>query len=56
MIFRSTKKAINAVAVARAGPEIARQSDCMPVLFACEVVIEAVIEAVSLRPRVWRAA
>ena len=30
--WRSTKKAINAVAVVRAGPEIVRQSNCMPVL------------------------
>ena len=30
--WRSTKKAINAVAVVRAGPEIARQSNCMSVL------------------------
>ena len=33
--WRSTKKAINAVAVVKAGPEIARQSNCMPVLVAC---------------------
>jgi hypothetical protein len=29
---RSTRKAINAVAVVRAGPEAARQSNCMLVL------------------------
>jgi len=28
--------AIKAVAVVRAGPQIARQSNCMPVLVACE--------------------
>ena len=33
--WRSTRKAINAVAVVRAGPEIARQSNCMPVLVVC---------------------
>jgi hypothetical protein len=30
--WRSTKKAINAVTVVKAGPEIARQSNCMSVL------------------------
>src|ERR1700682_280610 len=34
MTWRSTKKAVNAVALVRAGPEIARQSNCMPVLVA----------------------
>src|SRR6478735_3228230 len=36
MTCRSTKKAIIAVAVAKAGPEIVRQSNCMPVLVACQ--------------------
>jgi hypothetical protein len=32
---RSTRKASTAVAVVRAGPEIARQFTCMPVLATC---------------------
>ncbi len=32
---RSTRKASSAVAVVRAGPEIARQFNCMPVLATC---------------------
>jgi hypothetical protein len=34
--WASTEMAINAVTVVRAGPQIARQSNCMPVLVACE--------------------
>src|ERR1700690_2753891 len=34
---RSTRMAISAVAVVRAGPGIARQSNCMPVLVATRV-------------------
>src|ERR1700692_3938665 len=35
--LRSTRMAISAVAVVRAGPGIARQSNCMPVSFATRV-------------------
>jgi hypothetical protein len=60
MTCRSTKKAIRAVAVVRAGPEMARQSNCIPVLVASQSVhqgvgYEAVFEALVVVSRLRRA-
>jgi hypothetical protein len=46
--------AIKAVTVVRAGPQITRQSNCMPVLVACEKTCPSLTDGCDRGGAFWR--